>query len=298
MITFTLTCLALITLPKLDVIKLSKEKIDLYFSILCYSIIILFFCTAVLRRDVLAKRAYLEGYIIPHAFAYYMAIFGYYFLMRRKFLLAGIPLIAGCIVGTRTGVMLILLAILSFLLIELKSLKFATIIKISIIGGILIIALFIFSGKARSQLNSVFNSFKGFSYSVEKGDKTSKSYSSNRSLLMAIGIDQIRKDGISISNILGRGPRSSYEFIRKSLTWKIWFHNDFMEIAFSLGIINLIIYLYAIFYYCKKMKSLFFFLFLLIAAFTNGFYFYSSFTLIGVHYLTEITKEKKLVISS
>jgi hypothetical protein len=286
MMDYCLTCLTLFTLPKIKFNKINIKIIDNSIFIFCYSIIISYLLTLNINESNGYERVYLVGFIIPHAFSYMMAIFVYYFMKRKKIILAIIPFLLGCFAGTRTGLLLSLLTVVSVLLNGLTIKKI--IIYFFYFVSFVILLNFIVNKSPiiKNQFDSISNAFNDFSFSTSTNDQKSIDFSSHRSLLFALGLDQINKDGISYENIIGRGPRASYIFNDNKTGSALWFHNDFMEILFSLGVINLIFYLFAIFKYYFYTKNTYFLIFVLFSAFTNGFFFYYSFVIIGIHYLS------------
>jgi hypothetical protein len=296
MIDFSLTCLAFLFLPQLDLYKIKLRTIDLFVIILCYGIIIAYILTSHYVSEDNGFRNYYVGFIIPHAFAYYMAIFIYYFMKRNKAIFAVVPLLLGLYTGTRVGIILCLLSVTVFYYEKYKSKKLHVILTTFISGIVIIIVLYNVNPLVKNQFDLAFNAFKGFDFTLFKNDNDSLHFTSNRSLLMSIGLEKIFYEGFSFNNLFGRGPRASYDFIENALSWRLWFHNDYLDILFNLGFINLIIYISAIIYYFRTTKSLYFILFVSISAFTNGFFLYSSFSIIGLHYI--ITYIRNLQISS
>lgn len=285
MIDFSLTCLAFLILPKLELYNIKPKVIDTFVIILCYGIIITYILTSHYISEDNGFRNYYVGFIIPHAFAYYMAIFVYYFLKRNITILALVPLLLGIYTGTRVGIMLCILSVIAFYYEKYKSRKMLVILSSFIVGIVIVLALYNASPLIRNQVDLVLNAFSGFDLKLLNNENDSLHFTSNRSLLMTIGLEKIFSDGFSFNNLIGRGPRASYDFIENSLSWRLWFHNDYLDILFNLGFVNLIFYIITCIYYYRKTKSRYFLLFVSISAFTNGFFLYSSFSIIGIHYL-------------
>jgi O-antigen ligase len=290
MLTFSLTCISLYILPYLTLKDISRNQINNSLIIICYSIIITYFFTSEVSTDISLSRVYFKGFIIPHQFVYLMAIFVHYFLLQKKYLLTVLPIIYSVYVGTRTGMILILLTLFAYFFLMFQAKYRKKILKFIFIFLLFIVTLFITENPIQKQITEVFQLLNPTSLLVDSESEESTNFTSNRNVLIIAGVTQIRLDGISPKNFFGRGPRSSYSFIERTLNWNIWFHNDLLEIIFSLGFLNLIIYLKLITSYCKKTKSKFFFFFIMISALTNGFFMYTSFVIIVVHYLTSHEK--------
>ena len=289
MIGFVLTIASLLILPDIYFYKKFYRKIfiDRVMVVLCYSIMVIYFLTGNIWTDVSGTRNYFSGYIIPHAFSYYMSVFVYYFLMCSKKRYAIFPFLSGVLMGTRTGFLINFISLAAFFFTLMSRNNIINIFKFIIISIIILLILFTFIPELRLQLLNIGESLSIFLTSLVGNNNDLEDNSSRRSLLFTIGFNQIKKDGFAIENIIGRGPRSSYEFIGSTTGMNLWFHNDLVEIMYSLGIVNLILYLLSIFYYCIKTKSFFFFLYLFIAILLNGFFLYASFTIIAIHYLAK-----------
>lgn len=215
-------------------------------------------------------RFYIVGFIIPHAFSYYCAIFVFYFLSRKRWILSVITILAGVYVGARSGILAILVAIASFFVKwrYIKSL-FKFIIIIIFFSWVL---LFNYWSKTSyiENLETVFAStFSGIS-----NDEDQASSNATRTVLAANMLVQVLDDGVSINNIFGRGPRSSYSFNNSTLGLELWMHNDLLEILFTLGIVGLCLYLYSLYAFYIQYRNIYFIIFILVLALTNGFFTY------------------------
>ena len=74
---------------------------------------------------------------------------------------------------------------------------------------------------------------------------------------------------------------------------KIWMHNDFIEILFSLGFIGLLFYLFFFFKIINKYKSTYLFLFIVISGMINGFIYYNMIQVLLIFSFIHSTKLKK-----
>jgi len=285
MLTFSLTCITLYVFPGLKLTKITEKQSLKFVTFLCYSIVGFYYFTSTLAENIGSTRYYLKGFIIPHQFAYFMSIFAYFFLKRGKYFLGVIPVLYTLYVGTRTGLVLISFIIMAHLYSKRKSINIKSLARVVFFIGFSFVLIFSIENPIRKQLTNTFDLLSISSISISSDSQDAADFTSNRNFLAIIGLTEIANDGVSTSNLIGRGPRSSYGFIEDRLNWNIWFHNDFLEIVFSLGFLHLFLYLYFIYSYSRRTKSKFFLFFVLISATTNGFFFYTSFVLIGIHYL-------------
>tara|TARA_B110000238_G_scaffold191183_1_gene225123 strand:+ start:1095 stop:2234 length:1140 start_codon:yes stop_codon:yes gene_type:complete len=286
MLTFSLTCISLYVFPFLKLKNINEKQILKFVTLLCYSIIVCYYFTSVMTENIDSTRYYFKGFIIPHQFSYFMSIFVYFFFNKRKYYLAIIPIIYTFYVGTRTGLVLIVFIIIVHFYSSLKTINVKTFTKVIFFIGLIFVPILSFENPIKKQLTNTFDLLNISSISSSSDSQEATDFTSNRNYLIIIGLTKIANEGDSTLNIFGRGPRSSYIFIEDTLNWKIWFHNDFLEIVFSLGFLHFFLYLYLIYNYSKRTKSFFFLFFVLISGLTNGFFFYTSFVLIGIHYLT------------
>lgn len=96
----------------------------------------------------------------------------------------------------------------------------------------------------------------------------------------------------TIDFLIGRGFNSSLEANLENTSNRIWFHNDFLSIFYSYGIIAIIIYIYLFVMMYKKHKSFIkqnIFIFLMfhsfwLSAFFNGFYYYYTILVLFLFY--------------
>lgn len=101
--------------------------------------------------------------------------------------------------------------------------------------------------------------------------------------------------------LIGKSFISSYIVNDKNLGYYIWFHNDFLSILYSYGVIGLIFYIvfFIKIYRDNKIlirQNIFIFIFfhsIILTAFFNGFYYYFPIFLLYIFFLM-IKNEKKL----
>jgi hypothetical protein len=103
----------------------------------------------------------------------------------------------------------------------------------------------------------------------------------SRIMIWSIFIEQVQE--FSIADLLiGRGFQASLDSIEASLGLRIWFHNDFLSVFYSYGLVGSVLYLLPLFYLYKKHRTIIrtnliaftAYFSLMFFAFTNGFYYY------------------------
>ena len=260
LIPYILACSLLILNPQAP-IELNKKQEN---TVIAFYFFIIFFYYYFAQDRLYEDRFYLVGFVIPHQFSYYCAIFTFYLLSKNKVYLAIIATIAGAYVGARSGLIASAIGYLFYFFIINKKQKS------SIIGPVIMIAFLImfYLYLDGSLINKVFEGFN------------SSSSDDTRTLLWLNMWNVVYQDGIDFINIFGRGPRSSYTFNSSSLGLDLWMHNDLFEILFTLGILGLLIYFYSFYKFYNNYKNYFAVLFLLVLIITNGFFTYIPLTMI------------------
>ncbi len=284
---FIVTIQALTFLPKIILNRIQIKFVNFSSILIFYVIIFSYILT--LNKHEEGGRIYFDGFIIPHQFVYYLAIFSYFFTKKKMYLHLILPIILVFIIGTRTGLILTIISILggSGITFNLKKILIYTILFT------LFYFIFIFFTKYSNekiqnlQNNSLFESFSGITKDLSLDDLESAKVTSGRSLFLLYGINEISTSSFA-TNLLGRGPRSSYNFNDFYLGLNVWFHNDFMEVLFTFGFVTLFIYIYKIFTFSFFYKSKYILSFILIACFVNGFFFYSTIVLLSIFTLSNI----------
>lgn len=215
------------------------------------------------EEDALNKK----GFLISHAFGYYLAAFAMYYAYRKKvFNLTVLTLL--CFFFSRRTVVLLCLLGWFYYFKERFGKK-----KALIISSIAIVIIVSYIG---------FNTYFGnFAFSLDPYDSESASFTSGRSRFWGSFIYfKLLNSNTPLNEIIfGAGPASSRDFNLQYCGLNVWMHNDFFDLLFCLGIIGLAIYIYAFISSCKQL-GWYFGVFVLIAANMNGFMLYQTFPII------------------
>lgn len=257
LIPFVLTC-SLLVLPREKKLKLSIIQNNTIIVVYSFAIILYYI---VGQNRFFEDRFYLVGFVIPHHFSYYCAIFTLFLLKQGKFIFAIIVTMAGIYVGARSG---ILVSILCYIYYFLSN----PVYKIYLKSACLILGL----------VGIVSYSTLGFDFLTN--NLPASSSDNTRTLLWINMSNQVEIDGLSWENLFGRGPRSSYEYNYNTLGLELWMHNDFFEVFFTLGAVGLIFYLICLTKFFNLFKNWFFIGFIVILIATNGFFTYLPLTII------------------
>lgn len=215
------------------------------------------------EEDALNKK----GFLISHAFGYYLAAFAMYYAFRKKIIKLAILTLLCFFFSRRTVVLLCLLGWFYYYK-ERWGKKKA--IAISIIAVIVLVSYI-----------GITTYFGNFAFSLDPDDSESASFTSGRSRFWGSFIYfKLMNNETPISEILlGAGPASSRDFNLQYCGLDVWMHNDLFDLLFCLGIIGLAIYIYAFISSCKQL-GWYFGIFVLIAANMNGFMLYQTFPII------------------
>lgn len=215
------------------------------------------------EEDALDKK----GFLISHAFGYYLAAFAMYYAFRKKvFNLTVLTLL--CFFFSRRTVVLLCLLGWFYYFKERYGKK-----KALIISSIAIVFIVSYIG---------FTTYFGnFAFSLDPYDSESASFTSGRSRFWGSFIYfKLLNSNTPLNEIIfGAGPASSRDFNLQYCGIDVWMHNDFFDLLFCLGIIGLAIYIYALISSCKQL-GWYFGVFVLIAANMNGFMLYQTFPII------------------
>jgi hypothetical protein len=264
---------------KLSVFDYYKIQRNIYFCF--YFIVICYLIT--LNEHFEGGRLYYDGFIIPHQFVYYLSIFSYFIASRKKYFLLFLPLLLVAFIGTRTGLILVVISIfagLNFNFSYRLLVKYFLLLIFTV--SICIVAINFFGNNIITTFfKSYSDIFDGINLSFDIQDTESVKITSGRNLLLLNGLSEVFNSNWMV-NLIGRGPRSSYGFNDLYLGLDVWFHNDFMEVLFSFGLVNFLLYLFSILYFSVKMKSKYIFVFILFSAMVNGFYLYSAVVVLTV----------------
>lgn len=217
-----------------------------------------------LEEDALEQK----GFLISHAFGYYLATFVIYFAYKKN-VKAMIILTLLCFFFTRrTNVLLCGFGWFYYIYgrygfkIMIMSLGCAIILCISYLG-------------ASTYLGD-------FAFSLDPTDSDSAAFTSGRTRFWGSYIVYLQSGLMNIHEYLfGFGPASSRDFNEIYAGLKVWMHNDFFDVAYCLGFIGLILYIYVIAKAAKVLGCMFL-IFILIAANINGFMLYQTYPIIFV----------------
>lgn len=276
MINVIITCSLFLFFSDCKIEKLSKsqDKILIFFSV---SLIALYYFYS--SEKFYEDRFYLVGFVIPHQFSYYCAFLLYYFTNEKKFLISLFIGLAGIYVGVRSGFLAILISSFSYFRAVNARKMLGLLLKTFSVFLFLSLIVSSISNKSFEKIDALVSST--FNTNKQEQDE----YTASRSVIWLNMYEQVKQDGFSFENIIGRGPRSSYEFNNKKIGVAIWMHNDIFDIFFSLGIFGLGIYIFSFYKYLMKYKDIISLLLFLVLIFTNGFFTYSPLTLVVLHRL-------------
>lgn len=229
-------------------------------------------------EDALEKK----GFLISHAFGYYLVSLTMYFAYRKKVMYMIVLSILCFFFSRRTVVIMCALGWFYYFR-ERFGYKKALIIA-SIIGVLLVTYI---------GANAYFGDF---TFSLDPYDNDSASFTSGRSRFWGSFIYfKLLQGNMPFEELFyGAGPASSRNFNLQYCGIEVWMHNDFFDILFCLGIVGLVIYIYAILVSSRKL-GIYFCVFLLLSANLNGFMLYQTFPIV---YLFAIIKaiENNLLI--
>jgi len=278
MINIIITCSLLLFFTECKIEKLSKrqEKILIYFSI---SLVFLYYFYS--SEKFYEDRFYLVGFIIPHQFSYYCAFLLYYFINKKKNLISVFIGLAGVYVGVRSGFLAILISSLSYF----RTINTGRVVSITLRILFVFVFIYLIIGSVNNKSFEKIDTLISNTFNTNKQGQDE--YTASRSIIWLNMFEEVKQDGFSSENIIGRGPRSSYEFNNKKIGVAIWMHNDILDILFSLGIFGVCVYVYSFYRYLTAYRNIISVLLFLVLIFTNGFFTYSPLSLIVLHRLAQ-----------
>jgi hypothetical protein len=186
------------------------------------------------------ERNYKDGFVISHLAAYYFGVSAFFLWKFKKRWLSVILCMYILTLGARIGLVYILIGIMVLFLYKVNRQLLNFIWKYRVL---------IFSSLS-------FTIFLLIAYSLSSSNMENLMvFTSGRSYFQANGILHILNDGISIDNLIGRGPKASNRLNEQFIGAPIWMHNDFLDIAFNLGVIGLLAYLISTFNYFNNVKN-------------------------------------------
>ncbi len=246
---------------EIDLLELRKHLIWFFVGfVILYELSTPFASKIIISEYYDIERKYRDGFVISHLAAYYLGVLGFFMFRLGDRWVARSLWVYVLTLGARIGIIYIIISLIIIILYTIPSAsnrisKF----KYWIICGIIF----------------MFSTIIG--YVVDRyGSEVLMVFTSGRSYFQLQALEQIINDGISIENILGRGPKASNRFNLDSVGIAIWMHNDFLDILFNIGILGLIIYLKSFINYFKQIKALNLFFIFFLTAFLNGFMTYDA----------------------
>lgn len=241
-------------------------------------------------KDIEYSRAYRQGFFRKaHIASYFFTYLALYYTHKLKlqnapwykYLLIGLPLLSIILLtGSRTPIVVISLSALLFYF-RIKYIKFM-IPLISVIVG-----LFVFI----DQLLVAFNHTIFYQYLSVIKTLTSNFERLSRVIIWSSWWQEVKTFSV-IEILFGRGFHSSLEANFNNLSIRIWFHNDFLSIVYSYGILPLLAYVTLFVMIYKKHKDIIksdMLLFIAfssfwLSAFFNGFYYYYTILILYLFY--------------
>lgn len=214
-------------------------------------------------EDALEKK----GFMISHAFGYYLASFLMYYAYRKKVFYMVILTILCFLFSRRTVVLMCGIGWLYYI-----NEKYGWKVVMLALGAAASIVVTYLSATAY---------FGEFAFSLDPSDSAAAAYTSGRTRFWGSFLYfKLMTGQMNLQEYLfGFGPASSREFNETYSGLKVWMHNDIVDILFCMGAIGLAIYLYCVTKACKRM-GLHFTLFLLLAANLNGFMLYQIYPVV------------------
>lgn len=251
-------------------------------------------------HDIEYLRAYKQGlFRIAHIAAYFFTFLGFYYLYLyykfkkiKHFTLLCIMFLTVVMVGSRAPIFAVLLGF-GLANLRLKYIKYVMLIIFMIILIILNIDIILELTKG----TIIFQYFSIFKTFISNFGRLS------RVLIWTSFFEELAKFNF-FDYIFGRGTDNAMLINEAKGLGKIWFHNDFLNIFYSFGMISFA--LYTLFYFniyrvnklCMNntiIRTLFFTTILL--AFFNGFYlYYVMFPLYIFYRILSMEKENKVTL--
>ncbi|OMP32201.1 O-antigen ligase [Mangrovimonas sp. DI 80] len=240
--------------------------------------------------DIEFSRSYRQGFFRKsHIASYFFTFILLYFFNRFKvngahkfkYAFLAIPLVSIIfLTGSRTSIVVILLGLFMYYF-KAKFLKYL----IALASFLVFVVVFI------DKILVLFSNTVVYQYLTIIKTISSNFGRLSRVIIWSSWWQEVRTFGL-FDFIFGRGFNSSIEANWKNVSYSIWFHNDFLSISYSYGILPLILYVVLFVNIFKKHKevirnNIFIFLAfssLWLSAFFNGFYYYFTILLLYLFY--------------
>ncbi len=241
--------------------------------------------------DIEFSRSYRQGFFRKaHIASYFFMFLLLYFLNKYKtygasslrYIITVLPLATIILLtGSRTPIVVMILG-LAMYYFKVKFLKF--LIPLATLGTLVIIYI--------DKVLIVFSNTIIYQYLTVVKTILSNFSRLSRVIIWSSWWKEIKTFNL-IDVLFGRGFNSSIEANLKNTFNSIWFHNDFLSISYSYGIIPLILYFILFINIYKRHKVIIksnIFIFLAfssfwLSAFFNGFYYYYPILLLYLFYM-------------
>lgn len=218
-----------------------------------------------------------KGFIISHAYGYYLATFAFYFAYRKKIIWVIILTMLCYFFARRTN-----LLIISFSWLYMGYSMYGKKIYYVLVP--------IFAYVAFKVFNSAY--MGEFAFSLDTRDTESIAFTSGRSRFWGTFLELYTSGNMSFKEyLLGMGPASSFDFNLTHAGLRVWMHNDFVDLLFCMGIIGLSIYVLLLYKQILKL-GIYFASFAIIAGMINGFVIYSTLPVLCIFSFIKHLQEK------
>lgn len=272
--------------------KIDYEVLRKFFYWFAIIFVALFFITAVIngKKYVLEsgeiEREYFNGFVISHQFSYYVILLAFIFLKYEKWLLSLILIILSLIVGNR----ICILIILSGYFFYIEDRKNLFIAKLASFIGKLVLLIAVVLPFYFTIISPATLSWRAISSFLL--DNNTIEFTSSRSIFWYDAINSLRSVNLfSPEFFFGLGPDSVNALTLQELGISVWMHNDFLQIYYCFGFVGICLYLHALYFFAKSLKSLNVVWIIVAAAAFNGFYNYGVIQLVIM--LVAISKIKR-----
>ena len=241
-------------------------------------------------KDIEFNRSYRQGFFRKsHIASYFFTFILLYFLNKYKnnraswlvYFITVVPLVTIILLtGSRTPIIIIAIGLMIYFF-KVKFLKF--LIPLTALGVLLIVNI--------DKVLVLFNNTIFYQYLTIIKTTFSNFSRLSRVIIWSSWWKEIKTFN-SVDFIFGRGFNASTEANLINTKYSIWFHNDFLSIFYSYGILPFLLYVLLFISIYKRHKkvikgNIFIFLAfssLWLAAFFNGFYYYYPILLLYLFY--------------
>lgn len=241
-------------------------------------------------KDIEFNRSYRQGFFRKsHIASYFFTFILLYFLNKYKnnraswlvYFITVVPLVTIILLtGSRTPIIIIAIGLLIYFF-KVKFLKF--LIPLTAVGVLLIVYI--------DRVLVIFNNTIFYQYLTIIKTTLSNFSRLSRVIIWSSWWKEIKTFN-SVDFLFGRGFNASTEANLINTKYSIWFHNDFLSIFYSYGVLPFLLYILLFISIYKRHKAVIkgnIFIFLTfsslwLAAFFNGFYYYYPILLLYLFY--------------